>query len=189
MERLVEAEELLAWFEDLAQASRRVIAIAACRRCHGLLHGARGELDDALAALERSRASYATTADLFGSGRTLLALGSMQRRALQRRAARESLESALAMFEGLEAKLWSAKARQELGRIGGRAPSPDSLTASERRVAELVAKGHTKREVAASLYLAERTVEGHLSNVYAKLGIRSRTELAHRLSEEREPGA
>jgi len=52
------------------------------------------------------------------------------------------------------------------------------LTAAERRVATLVAEGRTNREVAAALSLGERTVETHLSHVYAKLGVRSRTELA-----------
>jgi DNA-binding CsgD family transcriptional regulator len=55
------------------------------------------------------------------------------------------------------------------------------LTAAERRVAVLVAAGRTNREVADELFLAERTVAGHLTRVYAKLGVRSRTELARRL--------
>jgi DNA-binding CsgD family transcriptional regulator len=55
------------------------------------------------------------------------------------------------------------------------------LTAAERRVAALVAAGRTNREVADQLFLGERTVAGHLTRVYAKLGVRSRTELARRL--------
>ena len=55
------------------------------------------------------------------------------------------------------------------------------LTAAERRVAVLVAEGRTNREVAAALFLSERTVAGHLTHIYAKLGVRSRTELARRL--------
>jgi DNA-binding CsgD family transcriptional regulator len=55
------------------------------------------------------------------------------------------------------------------------------LTAAERRVASLVAEGKTNREVAAALFLGERTVASHLNHIYAKLGIRSRTELAVRL--------
>jgi DNA-binding CsgD family transcriptional regulator len=52
------------------------------------------------------------------------------------------------------------------------------LTPAERRVAVLVAAGQTNREVAAALFLSERTVESHLTRVYTKLGVRSRTELA-----------
>ena len=57
----------------------------------------------------------------------------------------------------------------------------DGLTAAERRVALLVAAGRTNREVAAELFLGERTVAGHLTRVYAKLGVRSRTELARHM--------
>ena len=75
---------------------------------------------------------------------------------------------------------WIEKARSELGRIGGRT-SENGLTAAERRVAVLVAAGRTNREVAAELFLSERTVAGHLTRIYGKLDVRSRTELARRL--------
>ena len=59
------------------------------------------------------------------------------------------------------------------------APRRDGpLTGREREIAELVAAGRTNREVAAQLVLSERTIEAHLRNVYAKLGVRSRVELA-----------
>ena len=63
-------------------------------------------------------------------------------------------------------------ARAELRRISGRAATPGALTPAEERVAALVAEGKTNREVAASLYLSERTVEGHLSHVFGKLGVK-----------------
>jgi len=117
----------------------------------------------------------------FERARTLLALGSAERRSRERRAARESLQQALAIFEQLGAAIWAQRTRAELGRIAGRAPSAGDLTASERRVAELVAGGRTNKEVAAELVVTVRTVESTLTKVYAKLGVRSRTELAHRL--------
>ena len=86
----------------------------------------------------------------------------------------------MAGFEELGAAGWAEKARAELGRIGGRT-RVEGLTPAERRVAALVAEGRTNREVAAALFLAERTVASHLSHVYAKLGVRSRTELARKL--------
>jgi DNA-binding CsgD family transcriptional regulator len=107
----------------------------------------------------------------------MLALGVVRRRERQKRAARDALEAALAGFEQLGAATWIAKARGELGRIGGRTRS-EGLTAAERRVAALVAEGRTNKEVAAALFLGERTVETHLTHVYAQLGVRSRTELA-----------
>ena len=76
--------------------------------------------------------------------------------------------------------MWAEKARAELGRIGGRRRT-EGLTPAEGRVAELVAEGRANREVAAALFLSERTVATHLTHIYAKLGVRSRTELARRL--------
>jgi DNA-binding CsgD family transcriptional regulator len=58
------------------------------------------------------------------------------------------------------------------------------LTEAERRVAVLVAEGHTNREVAAALFVTEHTVEAALTRAYRKLGVRSRAELAHRLGQE-----
>jgi DNA-binding NarL/FixJ family response regulator len=120
----------------------------------------------------------------FERSRTLLALGTAQRRSRERRAARESLQQALAAFEQLGAAIWAARARSELGRIAGRAPGSGQLTAAERRVAELVAAGRTNKEVAAELVVTVRTVESTLTKAYAKLGVRSRTELAHHLHPE-----
>ena len=115
----------------------------------------------------------------FGQARALLALGVARRRARQKRGAR-AIDAAQAGFEELGAVRWAARARAEAGRIGGRTAS-EGLTAAERRVAALVAEGRTNAEVAAALFLADRTVASHLTRIYAKLGVRSRTELARRL--------
>jgi DNA-binding CsgD family transcriptional regulator len=114
----------------------------------------------------------------FELGRTLLAQGQLRRRAKQKRAARESLQEARQIFEGLGAALWAERATAELARIGLRPPAPLDLTPTEKRVAELAAAGHTNREIAQTLFLSVHTVEDNLRRVYSKLGIRSRTELA-----------
>jgi DNA-binding NarL/FixJ family response regulator len=114
----------------------------------------------------------------FERARTLLARGALERRAKQRRAARDSLQQALDAFQDLGARLWAMQARAELASIGGRASPKGELTPSERRVAELVAEGRATKEVASLLFVSPKTVEGHLSRIYAKLGVRSRTELA-----------
>ena len=85
-------------------------------------------------------------------------------------------------FERLGSELWSAKARAELARIGGRPPSEGELTPSERRIAGHVAEGKTNREVAAILVVSERTIEGALTQIYRKVNPRSRTELARKLT-------
>ena len=87
------------------------------------------------------------------------------------------------------ARLWAEKARAELGRISGRRTSSDELTETEQRVAELAARGDTNKEIAARLYMGVSTVEAHLSRVYRKLGVRSRTELAGRVATERDEAA
>jgi DNA-binding NarL/FixJ family response regulator len=109
--------------------------------------------------------------------RTLLCLGGVRRQAQEKRAAREALEQALLQFEEIGARLWAEKARAELARISGRSPASEELTETERRVAELAARGRTNKQIAAELYMGLSTVEAHLSHVYRKLGVR-RAELA-----------
>ena len=79
------------------------------------------------------------------------------------------LDEALARFEELGATLWAERAREELARIGGRAPSSDDLTPTEQRIADLVAAGMTNREVAETLFVTPKTVESALTRVYRKL--------------------
>src|SRR5439155_13586995 len=149
-------------------------------RCRALVAAARRAVDEATSLLEQAAARHHEVGDVFGRARALLALGIILRRARQKRAARDEIGAALADFEDLGAATWVERARDELGRIGGRTRE-NGLTAAERRVAILVAAGRTNREVAAQLFLGERTVAGHLTRVYAKLSVRSRTELARRL--------
>jgi DNA-binding CsgD family transcriptional regulator len=174
------AATLLVRFEEQAQRLRRPSALAAARRCRGLIAAAAGAADQAQTDCNHALDALEQLSLPLERARTLLVLGVAQRQARQRRAARNSLERALRLFEALGASLWAERARDELGRISGRAPSRGELTAAERRVAELVAEGRTNREVAAALHVTPRTVEGTLSRVYAKIGVRSRTELARR---------
>ena len=179
--RLAEAEDHLSWYEANAERLERASAQGASARCRGFLAAAVGELGAALAAFERALIYHEQAPMPFDRARTLLALGSAQRRANERRAARDSLVSARELFAALGAAVWEQRAEAELARIGGRAPATGELTPIEARVAELTAAGQTNREVAASLFLSTRTVEGHLSRIYGKLGVRSRVELARRL--------
>jgi DNA-binding CsgD family transcriptional regulator len=181
---LEEAEAKLVPWEERSRALDRSWALAITARCRALLLAARGDLAGAQAGFGVALAEHARTQDPFQHARTLLALGVTQRRAKQRGAARATLEEAHAAFERLGAPLWAEKARAELGRIGGRAPSRDELTEAERRIAALVAEGRTNREVAAALFVTEHTVEAALTRVYRKLGVRSRSELAHLLGHE-----
>ena len=168
-----------AW-EAAALRLDRAWALAHATRCRGLVAAARGEVATAVSLLADAVEQHEAAGDPFGRARALLALGVTRRRAREKRQAREAIELALAGFEELGADGWAERARRELGAIGGRTRS-DGLTPAERRVADLVAEGRTNAEVAATLFLAERTVASHLTHVYAKLGVRSRTELARKL--------
>jgi len=178
---LDEAEELLDWIEERAVRVDRAWALACAARCHGLLTAAHGDEAAALAAFERALREHARVQyRRFDLARTLLAQGETLRRFRKKRASREAMESAIAIFDELGAKLWSTKARRELARVSGRART-DGLTETEHRVAELVASGRSNKEIAGELFVTVRTVETHLTKIYAKLGVRSRTELVSRL--------
>jgi DNA-binding CsgD family transcriptional regulator len=164
------------WEADAARLGLDGV-LAQAARCRGLVAAARGDVSEGTALLEEAVARHESVGDPFGRARALLALGALRRRDRQKRAAREAIDAAAEAFESMGAAGWAEKARSELGRIGGRVREP-GLTAAESRVAALVAEGRTNREVAAALFLGERTVETHLSHVYAKLGVRSRSELA-----------
>jgi DNA-binding CsgD family transcriptional regulator len=167
-------------YEELAQRSGSPWALGVAERCRGMLAFARGESALAFAAFERALAEHERAPNPFERGRTLLALGSVRRRLRQRAAARTALDQAREMFDAVGAGLWAARAVDELERISGRRTSA-GLSATEGRVARLAASGRANKEIAAELYMSVHTVEAHLSRVYRKLGIRSRTELAQLL--------
>jgi DNA-binding CsgD family transcriptional regulator len=184
-----DAIELLGWYEEDSRRLERASALANVMRCRGLLLAQAGELDAAFAAYEEALDWHAKVELPLDHGRTLLALGVALRRAKHRREARETLEGALAIFERIGAALWAERARGELKRISGRAATPGALTPAEERVAVLVCEGKTNREVAAALFLSDRTVEGHLSRVFGKLGIKHRTELGPALAARQTQGS
>ena len=176
--RVNDAVALLEVWGTDAKRTGRDRVLADVTRCRGLVAAAGGDIQEAIALLEQALAEHATVDDPFGGARAQLALGTVRRRARQKSPARAATSAALEAFESLGAIRWSDSARAELGRIGGRTRAV-GLTAAELRVASLVAEGRTNREIAAALFLGERTVASHLTHIYAKLGIRSRTELAH----------
>ncbi|MEU7061960.1 AAA family ATPase [Streptomyces sp. NPDC046197] len=124
---------------------------------------------------------HALCPDRYNTARTLLALGRRRRRARRRALAREQLEAALLLFRQLGATPWLHRTETELRAVGGRRTDNTKehveLTAHELQVARLVAQGTTNQETADALCLSVKTIEYHLGNIYAKLGIRSRVEL------------
>jgi DNA-binding CsgD family transcriptional regulator len=117
----------------------------------------------------------------------MLVKGVLHRRVKQKRAAKESLQQALEIFERLGAPLWADKARSELRRVGLRPAAPLDLTPTEERVAALAAAGRTNREIASELFMSPKTVDSNLGRIYRKVGVRSRTELARLLPSPADP--
>jgi DNA-binding CsgD family transcriptional regulator len=177
--RVEEAVEVAALLDERSRAVGHAWSLAAAHRCRGLVLAARGENDAALEELSEAVLLSGNIGEErpLEHARALLAHGSVLRRARKRRDAREALERAAEIFDGHGARPWAESARDELARISGRAPSRGELSETERRVAELVAEGLSNKEVAARLFVTPRTVEAHLTRIYAKLGVRSRAEL------------
>ncbi|HEY6666720.1 MAG TPA: AAA family ATPase [Propionibacteriaceae bacterium] len=175
-------DEALEWLGRLdAFATHTGIAseqarVAHCRAMLAEGETARSLFEEALTLHGRSRRA-------FERARTELAYGEFLRRGRRRVDARTHLQAALDRFEQLNARPWADRARLELRAAGRTARKRDpsaalQLTPQEVQVARFVARGLHSREVAAQLFLSTRTVDFHLRNVFTKLGISSRTELA-----------
>lgn len=181
------AERLLALLDERAADADTPLRPLA-HRCRGLLLSAQGDHERAIVELDAAAAAPAPPqeADPLELARTLLSLGCVRRKAQHKRAARETLERALEIFEQLGARPWADKARSELRRIGGRIASGGELSETERLIVELVVSGRRNREVADELNLSPNTVAWNLSKIYRKLGVTSRTELAAHITASRQ---
>jgi DNA-binding CsgD family transcriptional regulator/tetratricopeptide (TPR) repeat protein len=151
--------------------------------CHGLLALGSNDLPAAGLRFVAAREGFEALGAPWEFGQTLFAQGRLLRRLGRRLEAAGCLERAVEVFTGLGAEPAARRAADELHRARPRPRRDDSLTTAETRVAALVAAGRTNREVAAGLFTTVATVEAHLTRIYAKLGIRSRTELARLVSD------
>jgi DNA-binding CsgD family transcriptional regulator len=170
------ATRLTSALADFGRKVDRPWSLATAGRCRAMLLAAAGDLEGAATAAEQALAEHARLPMPFEHARTLLLHGQLQRRRGQRRAARDVLGRALAIFEEIGAPLWAEMCRAEIARIGVRR-APTELTENETRVAELAAQGFTNVAIAARLFMSRRTVEANLARAYTKLGISSRAEL------------
>jgi len=178
-----EAAEVSARLGELAELHAHPWGLASAKRCDGIVRLCSGKRDDqAVAQMAEAAADFGRLGLSFDQARTLLALGRALRRAKRWGSARTALQEAETVFHGVGSPGWAAEARSELARVGARRPSPSGeLTPTERQVAELAAEGRSNKEIARVLHVTVSTVEAHLSRVYAKLGVRSRSQLASRL--------
>jgi len=173
------AVELLTPFERRSNELVRVWGQATSARCKGLLLAAQGELDAAVVALDLSLEHHARLGMPFEHARTQLVAGEIHRRKRRKTVAKGHLDAALAAFDQLGSPLWAARAQLEIDRLGIRKAAGGSpLTESERRVADLASNGLTNGEIASQLFMSHRTVEAHLTHIYRKLNVKSRTQMA-----------
>ena len=180
---LDEARGVIERLSTLAEQQDHPWGLATAKRCGGLVAFASG--GDGSLQLEGAAADYLALGLRCDHARCFLALGRALRRTRRWGAARAALDTAVTAFDTLGSPGWVADARSELERVGGRRAAADgALTGAERRVAELAAAGCSNKEIAASLFVTVNTVETHLSRAYAKLGVRSRSQLAARLQAE-----
>ncbi|MGZ5399754.1 MAG: LuxR C-terminal-related transcriptional regulator, partial [Nocardioides sp.] len=183
-EALDEARSVTTRLAALARAQDHPWAGAGSQRSAATLALAATYDDRAAEGLEAAATTYRDLGLAFDEARTLLVLGRARRRARKWGDARGTLERAVSAFGAIGSPGWAAEARTELARVGARRKTPGLLTATERRVAALAVDGLSNKEIARSLVVTVNTVEFHLRNTYAKLGIRSRMQLATRLLEE-----
>jgi len=179
------AAAILAAFESRAIDRREHLALINAAWLHGSLAIARNDVAKAHQVLLQGRQDCASDAFPFHRGLLKLVHGRCLSRMQQRKAAISALREADSVFTALRARPFAQAARSGLTALGVRSrghddPELSGLTGQELRVARAVASGLSNREVAARLYLSPKTVEYHLSSVFAKLGVDSRHQLAAR---------
>jgi ATP/maltotriose-dependent transcriptional regulator MalT len=169
---------------ETTQPTRTDWAVGIEERCRALLAGG----DDAEAAYREAIARLSRTKLRPDLARAHLLYGEWLRREDRRAEARERLRSAHDLFVDVGMEAFAGRARRELAGTGERVHHPgprlrDELTGQEEQIARLARDGLSNREIGGTLYLSSRTVEWHLRKVFAKLGIRSRNQLAAALSD------
>jgi DNA-binding CsgD family transcriptional regulator len=168
---------------ELARTWGTPRALGAALRAAGLVEGGQ----QGLALLREAVTVLTDSPAKLEHAKARTELGAALRRANRRSEAREQLRHALELATICGATSLAARAERELLATGARPrrialSGVDSLTPSERRVAELAAEGPTNREIAQALFVTQRTVEVHLTSIYRKLSISSRSQLAAALA-------
>ena len=173
------AQRELALFAAQAMRTERTGALACMHRMRGML----APDPDYESEFEQAIEWHGQAPTPFELARTELAYGERLRRTRRRLQARTHLRAALETFDQLGAAPWAERARSEIRASGETArrrhPSTlDELTPQELQIARLVASGLTNRETAERLFLSARTIDAHLGNIFRKLGIHARGDLA-----------
>jgi DNA-binding NarL/FixJ family response regulator len=153
------------------------------RRAEAHLAQADGDPQAAVDLLTEAAGICRDNAAIVDLVRMLMATAEIERRRRRRGAARTLLREAASLCAETGASVWAARVDAELARL---APAPREggvLTPMEERIAALVVQGATNREIAAALRIAVTTVESSLTQIYRRLGVRSRVELVRAIGE------
>jgi DNA-binding CsgD family transcriptional regulator len=188
VDRLAEADEFLAPLERLAAKRQHRSTMARLAYVRARLLGAQGDADAAGIVFEQGLAHLEGLHMPYARARVKFAYGQTLRRAGKRKEAAAVLSSARDLFAAMGAQSYIERCERELQASGlGHARREEldfsTLTPQEQSVAALVARGKTNKETALELYVSVKTIQYHLTRIYAKLGISSRSELAARFRE------
>jgi len=184
---LGQARELCETELELARACGVPRAIGVSLRSLALVDVATDDTARAITRLQEASTVLADSGARLEHARCLLELGATLRRGRRPRDAREPLREAVDLARRCGATALQARARDELLAAGARPRRParrglEALTPREVRVAELAAEGLGNREIAQALFISRKTVEAHLRSIFRKVSVRSRAELASRIS-------
>lgn len=179
--RLEEAARFLTPYENAAHRISHKSSLARFGSVRGRILGATAGIDEARGEFERALQAIGELPQPYGRARVAFAYGQTLRRAGKRRDADTIMRAARDTFAGLRATAYTERCDRELKAAGVNIKrSRDSisdLTEQERAVVALVAAGKTNKQAADELFLSVKTIQYHLTRIYAKLQLRSRTEL------------
>jgi len=176
-----EARRISSWLREVGQRLRRPTLTGDADRIDALAAAQDGDLDRAAESARAAVAAHEASPLRVELARSLLVLGRIERRRRARKQSRDALTRARALATEIGHRPLLAEIEQELPRIAA-VRSGTELTATEHRVADLIATGATNRDAAAELFVSVRTVETHVASIYRKLGVRTRAELARKLA-------
>jgi len=179
--RTDDALRISAWLRGLGERLGRPALTGDAHRIDALICAEAGDLAAAAAAARAAVAAHESSPLRPELARSLLVLGRIERRCRARRQSREALARARELAAEMGHMPLLAEIEKELPRVAAER-SGTELTATERRVADLIAVGATNRDAAAALFVSVRTIETHVASIYRKLGVRTRAELARRLA-------
>lgn len=176
-----EARRISAWLREIGDRLQRPALVGDACRIDALLAAGAGDLDAAAESARADVTAHRASPLRLELAHSLLTLGRIERRRKARKQSRDALRQSPDLATDIGHRPLLAEIQRELPRVAA-ARSGAELTATEQRVADLIADGATNRDAAAALFVSVRTVETHVASIYRKLGVRTRAELARKIA-------